>query len=898
MFRSIKPLLFILLLFNSIFAFADGTGADCGMLGSTIYVDGLSSTICEKNKTMMLNDATSGGISDAGLPNGEGGISPYETRRASYNEAKKEFIDESLNTKILSSAHLQGNEYLVLFISLCVLVFKSIMDWKSDNWIGRFKAHWVFGLPFIAFVIFAPIPYKDSVTSPFGYLVKMNTNIGNKGAQLVVSGGTAFLQRMGLTTTLGQDIDPSKNVNATTAKIIDRKLLGQAESLVDGSIQKMDFIARNSQNSYAYFRSNKNISGGDYPIFAKAGDLRTKVGNTFEFELTNPENPSQVIFRAKKVIIPKPDFDLSEAAAPLAKINYKDKYSNTSSIDVALTVAKQMDSDLLRIGFDGDEGKFKTVSNSAKALFIRDTRANYIIAQYPTLNEETMKLTMLMLNAACSTDDVLKDKAKRYIDTKGQEGAVECVGEDWKVMGSGTQASYIAQYTAERKALVDKWYNAMVQLNTVYVEAMQTNELTNIYKETTQCGPICFIDNARMMLNLVSFNVDSSTDFADGSYIDQFETGAQGNYIDDTWFKSVTGFEVSGVLNIEVFKRTKLFASSQALPALNSDYILQSALTKNGQTGLQDNDLEKGKALAFQPPNIELKAALMSSQDVVRSMSIYGTKMANAQGNIMEVVLSIKGAAILGQIVTADRGKSAKESAANVGKGKMKASNKHARNGFNAIFTALDSISDFAIEAVMFTVPWAVALNYLVSVTGTYVFKFLYLSMNFYTQLLEILCALMALTMWRMNDDDNVKRIVNNLFALLMVPVVMPAIIMVGYIVYIVISNIMGRAAMLVIYSVVPSSPGASMGLIYIMGMLMMFCAFFSTQISSLILCLQMQINMLSLIGFGKHLFFFKDALRQIQKITGLFSILAFFTSNITKATGKGLIGMINMAKK
>lgn len=898
MFRSIKPLLFILLLFNSIFAFADGTAADCGMLGGSIYVDGFSSTICDKNKTMMLNDATSGAISDAGLPNGEGGVSPYETRRAGYNEATKEFIDESINTKILSSAHLLGNEYLVLFVSLLVIIGKTLMDLKSDNWIGRYKAHYIAGMPLLAILLFAPIPYKDSITSPYGYLLKVGTNIGNKGVQFGINGFVALNQRMGLTTALGQDIDPAKNVNEKTAKIVDRKLYGQAESLIDGSIQKMDYYARNTQTAYAYFRNSKNIAGGEYPIFANPSDLRTQIGNTFEFKLVNPENPSQIIFQTKKVIIPHPNYDLSVAAAPFAKIDYANKYAKNATIEQVLSLAKQMDSDLLRLGFEDDEGRFKTVSNSAKALFVRDTRANFITAQYPRINEETMKLTKLMLNAACSTDQLLKDKAQKYVETKGQEGSVECVGDDWKVMGSGAEASYITQYTTQRKALIDDLYDSLVKLNTAYVEATQTNELSNIYKETVQCGMICFLDNARTMLNLTSFTVDSGTDFADGSLIDQFEIGAQGNYIDDTFYKGVTGFEVSGALNIEVFKRTKLFASSKALPALNSDYILQSALTKNGQTGLQDNDLEKGKALAFEPPNIELKAALMSTQDVVRSMSIYGTKMANAQGNIMEVVLSVKGAAVLGQIVTADRGKSAKESAANVGKGKMKKSNKHVRNGFNAIFTALDSISDFAIEAVMFTVPYAVALNYLVSTTGAYVFKFLYLSMNYYTQLLEILCSLMALTMWRMNDDDNVKRIVNNLFAMLMVPVLMPIMIFMGFVFYIVISNIMGRAAMLVIYSVVPSSPGANMGLIYIMGMLMIFCAFFSTQVSSLVLSLQMQINTLGMIGFGKHLFFFKDALRQVQKITGLFSVLTFFTSNITKATGKAFIGMVNMGKK
>lgn len=898
MFRTIKPLLFLLLLALSSFANAKGTGDDCGMIEGTKYVDGLSFEICDKNKTMMINDALSGAISNAGLPNGEGGISPYESRRATYNEAQKSFIDESLKTKELSSAHLLGNGALVLFVSLIIIFVKSLTDLTSDNFLGRYKAHYIVGSPLLAIVLFAPIPYKDTVTSPYGYLIKMSSNVGNVGGQLITNVFVAFAQRLGLTTNIGQDIDPTKNVNDKTQKIVDKKLLGQSESLVDGAIQKMDFYARNTQNAYAYFRNSKNIAGGNYPIFAKPSDLRTQLGNSFDYILYNPENPNQIIFKSSRVNMARQDINLSEAAAPLIKINYAVKYANNESIDMALTLAKQMDSDLLRAGFDGDEGKFKAVSNSAKALFMRDTRANYIAAQYPTLNDEAMKLTMLTLNALCAENQNLKDKAQKYIDTKGMEGSVECVGDDWKVMGTGTQASYIASYNEARKALVDKWYNDFVSLNTAYVESLQSNESNDIYKQTSQCGGLCLIDNGRTILNEIQFNADSASDFADGSFIDQFEVKAQGDYIDDSFYKNITGFEVGSQLNLETFIRTHLFSSSKSLPALNTDYVLQSAMTKNGVTATQDNDLSKGAALAFQAPDIELKAALMSTQDVVRSMSIYGTKMANAQGNIMEVVLSVKGIAVLGEMITADRNKAASGNAANVGKAKMKTSSKHARNGFNAIFTALDSMSDMAIKAVMFTVPWSVSLNYLVSVSGTYVFKFLYLNMNFYTQLLEILCSLMAVTMWRMNDDDNIKRITNNLFAMLMVPVVMPSVILIGYIVFIVVSNIMTRAAMLLIYNVVPSSPGASMGLIYIMGMLMMFCVFFSTQISSLVLSIQMQTTTLRTMGFGKHLFFFEDAMRQVQKITSIFALLTFFTGNITKNAAKSIIGFMSLGKK
>lgn len=840
-----------------------------GFIEGTNLVDGESTELGNGNKSVHLNMMFYGEMALAGITSAEN--DKYKEIYDTLNPTVQGFIETTSGIVIFIMSHIYGLIWLGGFVGLIALAIKGVGDAMSGDFIGNYKPWKLFGVPLLFIAITTPWPYYG--ISTLSYTQLWFNNVDLQQEQKVINTMLATAQRGALDVYKTQlNSDTSKASDTRINEVVSRQQLYTAESIVDSAFMKAMTFTRSSQVRNSYF--NKSLANGN--IFDKPSDVMKLEDEYYYIEVNNPENNDENVFSMTPILINNALFNLTTANSAMAAINYANTYAKSDDINNASSIANKMNDELKLVGFQGDEGKYRTVKNTAMNMLFIDIRANWIRKITPKLMDDAQQNAILALNSMCAENIEARKNAERYIKSDGKEGFVECVGSDKKVMGTQPAKTYIEAFQKARKAQVDALYNQIMALNTAYMNAMQTSDLDKIYSETIDCGAFCFLKNFRTIRNQTAFSAPMLNQFAQGGFATFSEINAVGDYAMTDYFRDKAGFAITLQLPVEAFVKAQLSGYTTAMPNLNSDELIQKAIVRNGIAGVQDNDVAKAQNSCLQMPDRQFRTMIMSNQDTVRSFYIYGQELLGCATKLAEVSLGIKIAAFVGNtVVNSKEGGTKGVDAAQIGK----VSNKGKSSGFdwNGLFNVLDSIADIGLYIVIYLTLLALTFMFLILVAANFIPLIIYILFRFYVVISPIFITFNSVTALRSNDDNNFERIRNNVIATLLMPVVAGPAILALYVFGLEIAEVVCKGAleMFFVYGSIQLSGNNITQ--YIMLILTLAITFYTVQMTSLAVTVYTLASILKTVGFGKHIPFMGDAIKQLDRITNILNALGFF---------------------
>jgi hypothetical protein len=846
----------------------------CGYIDNSDQIDGDSGRLCTENKTVMLKTAFFGDMTQSGMQEGVD-IDSYDSRFNSYSPAIQSFILKT--NKIVSNAVKFVYDWMWIFgvISLIQIPIKSLMDHASGDFLERYDWRLMVGVPLLYIAVCLPFIGPGANYSLLSYLVSYSDNHGMMNEQRFINNQLATQQRAGLevnkpklTTSTQSQLDKAVKQDEITQS---KQTYGMAENIIDGLSNKSMFEAVNSRIVNTIF-SKKNGVSVSTKIFNDPAMTIKALGTDYEFKTFNPEDPSVVVYQSGLITIPNAYYKASSVFKTLTEIGYFSEYGNNDDISQAKTRSDQLAEALKNApSLVNREGEYRAVINTAKTIYYTDLRANWIRNKVPELIGETFKLNMLALNAICADNKAIKIRAEYYIKDEG--GSVDCVGEGKTLMGTDTAENYQKAYVVARKALVDSLYADLMELNTSYMEAMQTEQLSKMFEQTINCGAFCFMNNYRTLRNLTAYQTVVLKNFNATPFIGLFETNAKGNFLGADYAQTI-GREVESELPIENYLKDQLKVVSAGLPIMDGDAVVQKAIVQNGISGGQDNDLLKANGLNMELPDVQFKRMLMSDQDVVRSYYIYCQSVLETASKTLTVGLTIKAAAITGiSVLEIKQNGTKNENTATVGKVK-KGKGKNSGFDFQSYLIGLDGIADLLMNAVLYATLFAISGMYLILTVTSYIPELLYILSKLWVCFSIVFVVLGAVTALRANDLNNLTRIRNNTVAILMMPWISGTAILAMFVINVEISSIVTQRVLLIVYMYMGDMIGGFALNKYIMLIVILNVSIYCIQLTSLTFMLDMIGKSFKRLGIDKHSSFVSMTINSLDSMVAILNLM------------------------
>lgn len=866
----------------------------CGYIDNSDQIDGDSGRLCAENKSVMLKTALFGDMTQIGLQEGVD-IDSYDSRFNSYNPAIQNFILKT--NKIISNAVKFVYQWMWVFglVSLVQIPIKTLLDVASGDYLERYNWILEVGVPLLFIAMCLPFIGPGANYSALSYLVSYTDNHGLMNEQGFMNNQMAAQQRAGL------EVNKPKLAASTQAQIDKsikqdeitqgKQTLGMAENIIDGISNKSMFEAVNSRQLNTIF-NKKNGSLISTKIFNDPAMTVKSVGANYEFSAFNPEDPATLVYQSDLITIPNAYYKASSVYKTMNEIGYSTDYADNDDINQAKTRSDQLAEALKNAPSLIDrEGEYRAVINTAKTIYYTDVRANWIRKKIPDLLGQTFKLNMLALNAMCADDKSLRMKAEYYIKDEG--GSVDCVGEGNTLLGTDTAESYQKAYVLARKELVDGLYADLMDLNTSYMEAMQTEQLSKMFEQTIQCGAFCFFNNYRTMRNLTAYQTVVLKNFNATPFIGLFETNAKGDYLDSAYYQNI-GRTLDSELRIENYLKDQLKVVSAGLPVMDGDAIVQKAIVQNGISGGQDNDLLKANGMNIEMPDVQFKRMLMSDQDVVRSYYIYCQSILETASKTLTVGLTIKTAAITGISVLELKQNGAKtDDVAQVGKVK-KGKGKRSGFDFQSYLIGLDGIADLLMNAVLYATMFAISGMYLILTVTSYIPQLLYILSKLWICFSMVFVVLSAVTALRANDLNNLTRIRNNIVAILMMPWISGTAILAMFVANVEISSIVTQRVLLIVYMYMGDMIGGFALNKYIMLIVILNVSIYCIQLTSLTFMLDMISKSFKRLGIDKHSSFVASTINSLDAMVAVLNLMTMGGYRLGQGFMGGLIKRFN----
>jgi hypothetical protein len=854
-------------------AYADSAGTimgKCNYQQGGKMVEGGNFAVCTTDKMLVVRVVMFGKTALTGLENQD---LRYEQIMGSLTPAEKSFA---------------------VYARKVIDFSRQVMfdQWKIWSGIAFIFGLFTLGLSAASGAIFDRYSLTKIAYVMLGSIIMVYTNLGVGTMQFLENTKTAVenyittaeqaRQQRGLLET--KNVDDTSS-DADNLSLIGRKQLGLAEirynNLVQKSIVKLRSI--NLVNSRFYSLTDS----GKRNLFSTPDDYMKLVNGNYTFTFNNPENPDQTMFTLDDVLIQNSNYKLGSMAGAFKSIDYESKYSTNANVSAAQGLAEALKCDLRMGPYVDSEALYRASVNTAVTLLYTDTRANSERANMPDFFAETDAAAKLLLNGLCSQAEHVQEAAKQYIKTKDtyeKTGSNECIDLDsWKIMGlDNTSDGYKKEFDERRANFIAKYAKQLLQLNTDYMTALQTDDSSQYSDAILQEGTFTVFSQNRNSRDASQYRSKQLTEFNNGGFVKTIESNAHGEYAQTSYFRDYLGSDGGLQLPVESYVKDVLGVAGEGTPTLNnSEDMVQQTILQNGVSGSQDNDFMKSASLELQSPHEEFAKMLHTNQHVVTSWYKFSARMLNTANKLVIASVTIDIASEIGQLFTQDKNSPSRGTPQATGGVGGKAAPSVTQAGeFNkvmsGIYLILSAITSFLMK-VAFYLGLAAFMGMFYAIIITAFVPLVMYALNEFAGIVNTVCLpLVAVTALRPNDEDNFVRLRNNVLAIAFSRVFVGPLILLMYYISWEILDVVMKGVFTFFYDNSGTVFEGGDIQVYIMTFFTLFVSFYAITIANTILQLEAMKKALRATGLRKHALYIDGATDLIDSLLAVLNVLSF----------------------
>lgn len=764
---------------------SQASAAECGFKSDNKTVDPNSSTLCPENIAMKLMSSSVGeGVLLLSNDQDAQYAKIQETKTDSqlrFDEANQDhFIRDKQYTRDLAS-------YLIIAIFIIIWLIMALKAWKtgefhdSKNDHGeQVKARYSFlnnlflAIAAVGIIGLGMVGQKNSLSIADAVIIRLDVTSEIEKQKFIQM--VSWVRQKGYLETTVKDSetgvvdDVTKGQAAFTASALSNQLISKA------------LVARLSSQLYNDIFNKSDSS--NWVVSNSLSDISKQENNTFTFKKFSEKG--ELLFKLDPVTVFKSELDAGAATPYLKEVRYNERFRDEADISTVEATANQLRNELRNGPFANKKAEYEDIKNNVMVMFYKDTRANTYLKELPNDFKLADDVAVTVLNLVCAENKQLRLSAKTYIDAhKGigarGTGSIECVGNDWQVMGEDPIATYKTKLYETRKKLEDTYRDRILAFNDAFSTALESPSILDQLKKMIKEGELNFYFNYQNLVEETTFTSINQNLF-NTKVLQISERKAVDFFIDDEWARA-HGYEAdyNTRVNISQYVRNYFLKTDRAtLPAItDAETITQKLIFDNGTSAGMHNDFEQGAGIGFELPSTALKRCKLSVTHPIKCYQLYATSLSNTASDLRAFGLTL---AITGQIAN-DYAKSKIEmpktdSAANIGKpNKIQAGSSLAQTvtfiaaGIGSSIVSLSLTLDMISNGYRFLLISVTILPfYTMAVTQKY----------FVIALIKF-SPFFLFAFVRLNDADNFAAMRRNIFAFAVSIAVFPILPLIAY---------------------------------------------------------------------------------------------------------------------